>query len=138
MYLKWPILAKTGKIGTGKNPKPWFFLLSAHSVFQPIKFVSGFQKLLETFFSISWHLLVNFKVCFKPRRKKSGFWIFTTPILPVSVKFGHKSINLKLNRSFCKVYSWWKIAQCARLRTLLLHTLIYQEKTLCQFTYLGS
>ena len=69
---------------------------------------------------------------------KSGFWIFTTRILPVSVTFGHKSINLKLNRSFCNVYSWYKIVQCARLRTLLLPTLIYQGKTLCQFTYWGS
>ena len=74
--LKWRILSRPGKIGTGRNTKyffsycawstPWGHVLSlkticqipaliwaiSYSVFQPVKFASTLQKLLATFFQI--------------------------------------------------------------------------------------
>ena len=76
LCLKWRILSRTGKIGSGKNTKyffyywawstPWGHVLSlktfrqipalswaiSNSVFQPVKFTSTLQKLLATFFQI--------------------------------------------------------------------------------------
>ena len=74
--IKWRIFSRTGKIGSGKNTKyfffywawstPWGHVLSlktfcqipamrwaiSNSVFQPVKFTSTLQKLLATFFQI--------------------------------------------------------------------------------------
>ena len=81
--LKWPCARNTGRSGSGKNQKSWFFLLalkytlrtsfepkkfllkscpelSNQVLFQPVKFSSSFEFVCRTIFSTFWHLVVKF------------------------------------------------------------------------------
>ena len=71
---KWRILSQTTKIGSGKNKKSWWHVLSLitfhqilvlswairYSVFQKVKSTSSLEFVCDNPFSTFWHLMVKF------------------------------------------------------------------------------